>query len=78
MKKRINQLKGLSIGLMLCFFANQGCSSNKECSSCDGTGQMNHSSCNGSGLLMGMKDFSCNGTGKIKCQMCSGTGEVDK
>lgn len=78
MKKNIYKFRYLTIGLILCLLVAQGCSSKKECSTCNGTGQMNHSTCNGTGLLMGMKDFSCGGTGKIKCQMCSGTGEVAK
>ncbi len=80
MKKRINQLKYLSIGLMLCFIVAQGCSSKKECSKCNGSGSVTCSTCNGSGSLVGgfAKCMTCAGTGKRKCAVCDGTGKVDK
>lgn len=79
MKKSINQLKYLSIGLMLCLFLMQGCSSKKECSTCQGSGVMTCNTCNGKGSLVGgfAKCMSCNATGKLKCTTCSGSGKVD-
>ena len=78
MKKSIKSLKYLSIGLLL--FIAQGCTSKKVCQTCDGSGQMKHSMCNGNGSLIGgfSKCFPCGGTGKIKCNTCDGKGEIDK
>lgn len=80
MTKRINQFKYLTIALMLCFLISQGCSNQKECPKCQGTGRMVHEACQGTGLAGGgtMQDFECSGTGKRKCSQCDGTGKIEK